>query len=68
MLNPDGNLSDEDRARRPGITVVPQGTDGMGRLSGYVNPELRAGLDAVLAKLAAPECATPPWRPPRAKR
>jgi Domain of unknown function (DUF222) len=29
------------------------------RLSGYVNPELRAGLDAVLAKLAAPGMCNP---------
>ena len=59
VLNPDGNFSDEDRARRRGITVGPQGTDGMSRLSGYVNPELRAGLDAVLAKLAAPGMCNP---------
>jgi hypothetical protein len=59
VLNPDGNFSDEDRARRRGITVGPQGTDGMRRLSGYVNPELRAGLDAVLAKLAAPGMCKP---------
>ena len=59
VLNPDGNFSDEDRARRRGITVGPQGTDGMSRLTGYLNPELRAGLDAVLAKLAAPGMCNP---------
>jgi hypothetical protein len=59
VLNPDGNFSDEDRARRRGLTVGPQGTDGMSRLSGYLNPELRAGLDAVLAKLAAPGMCNP---------
>ena len=59
VLNPDGNFSDEDRARRRGITVSPQGTDGMSRLSGWLNPELRAGLDAVLAKWAAPGMCNP---------
>jgi hypothetical protein len=59
VLNPDGNFSDEDRARRRGITVGPQGTDGMSRLSGWLNPELRAGLDAVLSKWAAPGMCNP---------
>jgi Domain of unknown function (DUF222) len=54
LLNPDGNFSDEDRARRRGVTVGPQGPDGMSKLTGWLNPELRAGLDAVLAKWAAP--------------
>ena len=31
----------------------------MSRLSGWLNPELRAGLDAVLAKLAAPGMCNP---------
>ena len=59
VLNPDGNFSDEDRARRRGVTVGPQGTDGMSRLTGWLNPELRAGLDAVLAKWAAPGMCNP---------
>jgi Domain of unknown function (DUF222) len=59
VLNPDGNFSDKDRARRRGITLGPQGTDGMSRLSGWLNPELRAGLDAVLAKWAAPGMCNP---------
>jgi hypothetical protein len=54
MLNPDGNFSDKDRAGRRGITVGPQGWDGMSRLSGWLDPQLRAGLDAVLAKWAVP--------------
>jgi Domain of unknown function (DUF222) len=53
-LNPDGNFSDEDRARRRGIVVGRQEFDGMSRISGYLNPEMRATVDAVLAKLAAP--------------
>ncbi|ETW23836.1 HNH endonuclease signature motif containing protein [Mycobacterium gastri] len=58
-LNPDGTYTDEDRARRRGITVGKQGLDGMSRLSGWLTPEARAGLDAVLAKLAAPGMCNP---------
>jgi hypothetical protein len=58
-LNPDGDFTDEDRARRRGIVVGRQGLDGMSRLSGYLNPELRATFDAVLAKLAAPGMCNP---------
>ncbi|ORX13470.1 hypothetical protein AWC27_21580 [Mycobacterium szulgai] len=53
-LNPDGNYTDEDRARKRGLTLGKQEHDGMSRLSGYVDPELRATLEAVEAKLAAP--------------
>ncbi len=59
VLNPDGNFSDQDRARRRGVSVGPQGEDGMSRLTGWMDPELRAGLDAVLAKWAAPGMCNP---------
>jgi hypothetical protein len=59
VLNPDGTFSDEDRARRRGVNVGPQGPDGMSRVTGWLNPELRAGLDAVLAKWAAPGMCNP---------
>jgi hypothetical protein len=58
-LNPDGNFSDEDRARRRGITIGKQGWDGMSPISGYLTPEARATIDAVLAKLAAPGMCNP---------
>lgn len=58
-LNPDGNFSDEDRARRRGIVIGRQEFDGMSRVSGYLNPELRATMEAVLAKLAAPGMCNP---------
>ena len=38
ILNPDGNFSDQDRARRRGITLGPQGPDAMSRLSGWLTP------------------------------
>jgi hypothetical protein len=58
-LNPDGEFSDEDRARRRGLTLTTQDVDGMSRLSGWVTPELRAGLEAIWAKLAAPGRCNP---------
>ena len=59
VLNPDGTYTDIDRARRRGITLGPQGPDGMSRLSGWCDPVLRAGLDAILAKWAAPGMCNP---------
>ena len=53
-LNPDGDFTEHDRARRRGITLGRQDIDGMSPISGYLTPEARATLDAVLAKLAAP--------------
>ena len=53
-LNPDGDFSDVDRAKRRGIVLGKQDIDGMSPVSGYLTPEARATWDAVLAKLAAP--------------
>jgi hypothetical protein len=58
-LNPDGNFTDDDRARRRGIAIGKQGFDGMSPISGYLTPETRATLDAVFAKLAAPGMCNP---------
>ncbi|SON62552.1 hypothetical protein MSIMFI_04077 [Mycobacterium simulans] len=58
-LNPDGNYTDDDRARRRGISIGNQGFDGMSRISGLLTPELRATLEAALAKLAAPGMCNP---------
>ncbi|OBH24888.1 hypothetical protein A5692_00205 [Mycobacterium sp. E342] len=58
-LNPDGTYTDEDRARRRGLTLGKQGPDGMSELRGMLSPELRATLEAVLAKLAAPGMCNP---------
>ncbi|CPT57024.1 Conserved protein of uncharacterised function possible rep13e12 repeat protein [Mycobacteroides abscessus] len=59
LLNPDGQFSDADRARRRGITIGPQGFDGMSPISGLLDPGTRAYLDAVFAKLAAPGMCNP---------
>ena len=58
-LNPDGEFSDQERARRRGIMLGKQEFDGMSRLSGLVTPELRAAIEAMLAKLAAPGACNP---------
>lgn len=54
-LDQDGTVDDErEHARKRGLALGPQGLDGMSRLTGWITPELRATLDAVFAKLAAP--------------
>jgi hypothetical protein len=58
-LNPDGNFTDADRARRRGITIGKQDVDGMSPITGYLTPEARATIDAVFAKLAAPGMCNP---------
>lgn len=58
-VNPDGEFSDQERARKRGITLGKQELDGMSRISGMVTPELRAAIEAMLAKLAAPGACNP---------
>ncbi|ORW86478.1 HNH nuclease, partial [Mycobacterium sp. IEC1808] len=48
-LNPDGNFTDEDRARRRSLRLGPQGPDGMSRLTGLLDPEARAYFEAIEA-------------------
>ena len=58
-INPDGTFTDADRARQRGFAWCGQRVDGMsiGRL--VATPELRATLDALLAKFAAPGMCNP---------
>lgn len=59
-LNPDGRYSEDDRARKRSFAWCGrQRPDGMsiGRL--VATPELRATIDALLAKLAAPGMCNP---------
>jgi hypothetical protein len=58
-LNPDGTYTDDDRAHRRGLTLGNQEADGMSALRGWLTPEARATLEAVLAKLAAPGMCNP---------
>jgi hypothetical protein len=48
-LNPDGLFSDDDRARRRGVQLGPQGPDGMSRLTGVLDPQARAYFEAIEA-------------------
>ncbi len=41
LLNPDGEFSDADRARRRGVSIGPRGFDGMSPISGLLDPETR---------------------------
>jgi hypothetical protein len=59
LLNQDGTYTDTDRARRRFVSIGKQGVDGMSELTGLLDPEARATLDAVLAKWAAPGMANP---------
>ncbi len=54
LINPDGKFSDIDRARRRGFSWSPQRSDGMSIGKLVASPELRANLDAWLARFAAP--------------
>ena len=59
-LDQDGTLDDErEHARKRGLTLGPQNIDGMSRIAGWIDPALRAALDAILAKLAAPGYCNP---------
>jgi Domain of unknown function (DUF222) len=58
-VHPDGDYTDADRARRRGLTLGDQGPDGMSRLTALLTPEARAGVEAMLAKLAAPGMCNP---------
>jgi hypothetical protein len=58
-LNPDGDFTDIDRAKRRGLSIGKQDLDGMSPISGWLTPEARATLDAVFAKLAAPGMCNP---------
>ena len=63
-LNPDGLFSDEDRARRRGLHLGPQGPDGMSRLSGLLDPQARAYFEAIEAAVR-PGRHQPDEGPPR---
>ncbi|WP_068156745.1 HNH endonuclease signature motif containing protein [Rhodococcus phenolicus] len=59
-LNPDGDVPDEkERKRRRGLRIGKQGTDLMTPISGLIDPETRALLEPVLAKLARPGMNNP---------
>jgi hypothetical protein len=60
LVDQDGSPPDDaDRARRRYLRIDKQGPDGMSKISGQLDPEARATLEAVLAKWAAPGMCNP---------
>ena len=59
IINPDGTFSDADRALRRGFRWGPQQADGISQGRLWATPALRAELDALFAKLAAPGMCNP---------
>ena len=59
LVNPDGNFTDAERARRRHLLIGKQDADGMTPINGLLDPQARATLDAVLAKWAAPGMCNP---------
>lgn len=59
ILNPDGTFTDTDRAARRGFTWGPQQANGMSHGRLCATPALRAEIDALFAKFAAPGRANP---------
>lgn len=54
VLNRDEQFTEQQRLARRGVRLGRQDADGMSTLSGKITPELRATLEPLLAKLAAP--------------
>ncbi len=63
-LHPDGEFSDQERARKRGITLGNQDYDGMSRISGLVTPGYGPPLRPCWPNWPPPERATPRMRPP----
>ena len=60
LLDQDGAPpTDDERARTRYLSIGRQGRDGMTDIKGRLDPQARATLDAVLAKLAAPGMCNP---------
>jgi hypothetical protein len=60
LLDQDGAMPDDaERARRKGFWIGKQGADGMTPVRGNLDPQARATLDAVFAKLAGPGMCNP---------
>ena len=65
LVNQDGELPEAaERSRRRYLTIEKQDSKGMSRVHGLLDPQARATLDAVLAKLGAPGMCNPEDRSP----
>ncbi|QZA09754.1 HNH endonuclease [Mycolicibacter heraklionensis] len=59
VLNQDEEFSERERHAHRGLRLGRQGPDGLSPLTGKITPELRATLEPILAKLAAPGMCNP---------
>jgi hypothetical protein len=59
LINQDGKFSDKDRALKRGFRWSTQRRDGMSTGTLIATPELRANIDAWLARYAAPGMCNP---------
>ncbi|MUM35795.1 DUF222 domain-containing protein, partial [Mycobacterium sp. CBMA361] len=60
LLDQDGPLPDDaERARKRSFRIGKQQPDGMSKVDGWLDPEARATLEAVQAKLGAPGMCNP---------
>ncbi|MCT7371248.1 HNH endonuclease signature motif containing protein [Mycolicibacterium llatzerense] len=60
LLDQDGPLPDDaERARKRSFRIGKQQPDGMSKVEGWLDPEARATLEAVQAKLGAPGMCNP---------
>ncbi|OBG19893.1 hypothetical protein A5765_01720 [Mycolicibacterium celeriflavum] len=59
LLNPDGDFSDEERARKRWLRLGRQHSDGMREVRGLLDPATGAALEAVLATAGAPGKCNP---------
>ncbi|MUL67926.1 hypothetical protein BOO86_25875 [Mycobacterium sp. CBMA 234] len=60
LLDQDGPLPDDaERARKRAFTIGRQQPDGMSKVDGWLDPQARATLEAVQAKLGAPGMCNP---------
>ncbi|TQF66436.1 DUF222 domain-containing protein [Rhodococcus spelaei] len=58
-LNPDGDYTESDRKRQRGLRIGRQRADLMTPISGMLDPETRALLEPLLAKMARPGMNNP---------
>ncbi|OYN81117.1 HNH endonuclease signature motif containing protein [Mycolicibacterium sphagni] len=58
-INPDGEFSDQDRARKRSFVLGRQQSDGMSEARWWLTPECRAYLEPLLAKYGAPGMCNP---------
>lgn len=58
-LNPDGDYTDEDRARQRGLTLGNQQTDGMSQLRGWLTPKHAPPSKPSWPNSRPPGCAIP---------